>query len=354
MKIEIVTIHRLNNFGSAFQAMALYRYISELGYDVELLDYHPSYYKGNKLKNFIGRMLFFKELQNRERKFNSFIENNTRLSKLHYTKFTEVRDRYPKADLYIAGGDQLWNYNHICGNDDTYKLTFWNGRKISYGTSLGCNVFSNEQLQDLKSKISSYESIGVREKQSVLLLSSLGLNATWVVDPVMLYSKDLYENILIAPREIEKYVFVYLVAPSKTLDDVINFLAKECKLKIIVYSGFGHKCRCDEQKRDLGPEEVIGYIRNAEFVLSSSFHATVFSILFQKKFAVILPGDTTNERLYDLLSWTDLQDTIVSAFEDIVNIYKKKSWYTLELQQIIEERVEASKKYLQKAIKGNN
>lgn len=353
MKIEIVTIHRLNNFGSAFQAMALYKYINQLGYEVELLDYHPNYYKGKKLRNYIGRVLFFKDLKKREQKFNSFIENNTKLSKLHYTKFTQVNNKYPEADLYIAGGDQLWNYNHICGNDDIYKLTFWNGRKISYGTSMGCNSFTKEQMLDLKSKISMYEAISLRERQSVAMLADMGLNATWVVDPVMLNEREMYEKLLISPNEKEKYVFVYLVSPSTLLDGVIEFLSKVCGLKVIVYSGFGHKCKCDEQKRELGPEEVIGYIKNAEFVLSSSFHATVFSILFEKRFAVILPGETTNERLYDLLTWTKFEDTIISEIEDIKNIYDKENWYTPELKKIIDNRIKESQKYLKEAIRGD-
>lgn len=350
MKIEIVTIHRLNNFGSAFQAMALYEYIDKLGYDVELLDYDPSYYKGKKLKNYISRIVFYSTIKRRTQKFDQFIEKNTKLSRQRYHSYKEVKEAYPKANLYIAGGDQLWNYHHICGNDDVYKLCFYNGKKISYGTSMGGDQFSEAQLCDLKEKVSEFESIALREKQSLEIFEGLGLKATWVVDPVMLLPVERYEELLKNPNEKLPYVFVYLVAHSEFLEKAVEYLSKVCGLKVIVYSGLGHKCKCDEQKRELGPEEVIGYIKNAEFILSSSFHATVFSILFQKKFSVILPGETTNQRLYDLLSWTGLEDTVIQNMEQLERLYKKENWYTEELSEIIKHRIENSENYLKTAI----
>lgn len=352
MRIEILTIHRLNNFGSALQAMALYEYIADLGYDVEIIDYHPAYYNGNKIRNYVGRILYRKNIANREKKFDEFLNRNVRLSVHRYKMLEALEKNHPAADLYIAGGDQLWNYHHICGKDDTYKLVFWHGRKISYGTSMGGNFFSKEQLLDLKSKIKDFETISLREKQSLSLLKEIGLNATWVVDPVMLLPTDRYKKLMIKPKEREKFAFVYLVSPSAILDSAVEYLSKVCKLKIIVYSGVAHKCKCDIQKRELGPEEVLGYIYNAEFVLSSSFHATVFSILFKKKFAVILPGETTNERLFDLLSWTKYEDGIIKTLSELEMLYMKDNWYTDEKEKIIEERVQESKRYLKEAIEG--
>lgn len=346
MKIEILTIHRLNNFGSAFQAMALFECIRDMGHDVELLDYHPSYYKGNKIRNHIGRIIFRKKMRKRELKFDRFIETNAKLSAIRFVSLKELQKQHPNVDLYIAGGDQLWNYNHICGNDDAYKLTFWNGRKMSYGTSLGGKEFDPIQIKDLKLKLKEFQSLSLREASSVSLLHDYGINATWVVDPVLLLPFRRYEELLIQPMEQEKYVFVYLVAPSKLLDYAVEYLSGTKGLKVIVYSGFGHKCKCDLQIRDLGPEEVLGYIRNAEFVLSSSFHATLFAIMFQKKFGVILPGEETNERIYDLLSWTNLTKGIIKKEKDIKELVDTTHFYISELDGIMEERIRRSKEYL--------
>ena len=350
MKIEIITIHRLNNFGSAFQAWALYEYISNMGYEVEILDYHPSYYKGKKIKNIVGRIIFRKDLKERERKFDQFIENNTKLSKKRYTRLSELEKNYPMADLYISGGDQLWNYYHICGNDDAYKLTFWKGRKISYGTSLGGEKLTREQLSDLCRKLTDYEHISLRESKSVKLLKQNGIQAQWVVDPVMLLPKERYEKLLIKPQEKERYVFVYLTAPSSLLDESVEYLSHKEKLKVIVYAGFGHKCKCDIQERNLGPEEVLGYIRYADFVLSASFHATLFSIMFKKKFGVILPGEETNERILDLLSWTGLKAGLVKNKGAVEHICNQDNFYHDSLDDVIDRRIEESKQYLESSI----
>lgn len=350
MKIEILTIHRLNNFGSAFQAMALYQYIESLGYDAELLDYNPKYLKGVSIKNYIGRVLFLKDYLERKNKFNRFIERRTKLSKKRYSTYDEVKNGYPKADLYVAGGDQLWNYHHVCGTDDTYKLTFFEGNKISYGTSLGGSQFSEADWQDLLVKIRGFSSISLRESLSVRQLKDLGIDATWVVDPALLLPPSVYEEMLIPPKESEEYIFVYLVSKSKLLSEIVEYVSKKLNLKVIVYSGFNKKCQCDEQKRNLGPEEVIGYIKNAKMVLSSSFHATIFSIMFRKKFAVILPGENTNERIFDLLSWTNLKDGIVRNLEDFKRVCGCDSFYRQDIDQILEQRIESSKDYLKNAI----
>ncbi len=352
MKVEIITIHRLNNFGSAFQAMALYQYIKEMGLDVEILDYHPSYYRGSTLRNYVGRLLYHRILKEREQKFDTFIETYTQLSSKRYTTITELRNSPPYADLYIAGGDQLWNFHHLCGNDDAYKLMFWQGNKISYGTSMGGKLFSDVQLHSLREKIYDFKYLSLRESHSVKQLRDLGLNAAWVVDPVMLLPAERYIRMMKLPAEKDRYVFVYLVAPSKLLDNAVAYFKNVCGYKVIVYSGLAHKCKCDTQKRALGPEEVIGYINNAEFILSSSFHATVFSIMFQKKFSVILPGEETNERIYDLLSWTNMQDTIIKTEKDIEKTLYKQQWYTAENEEVIRSRVDASKQYLDTAIRG--
>lgn len=354
MKIEILTIHRLNNFGSAFQAMALCEYLNNMGHNAEILDYHPDYYKGNKLKNRIGRILFRKMYLNRERKFSEFVRKYIPVSERRLRTYEEVVTYHPKADVYVSGGDQLWNYYHICGNDDTYKLTFWNGRKISYGTSLGGKDFSEENLKDLCEKIKDFESLAVRESSSVDLLNANHISAEWVVDPVMLLPAKRYEEIMVSPEEDRKYAFVYLVSPSKLLDETVEYLSNVCGLKIIVYAGLGHKCKCNAQKRELSPEEVIGYIKNAEIVLSSSFHATVFSLLFKKKFAVILPDVHTNERLYDLLNWTMLEDTILNDCKGLMNIMDDDTFYKQATFNIIDKRIAQSQKYIERVFVERN
>lgn len=350
MKIQIITIHRLNNFGSTFQAYALYKYLSDELYDVEIIDYHPRYFLCPSIKTRVGQMIYRKEFKDREVKFKRFVEGNIKLTKRKYSSYGDLSRLIPSADVYMVGSDQLWNYHYDCGKDDSYKLTFCNGVKVSYGTSLGKNNFTNEELNDLRSKISDYKFVSVRESKSVDVLKSIGIDAYWVVDPVLLLDRHEYQKFTIKPTE-DKYAFVYLVSTSNILIEAIELLSSRLGLKIIVYSGLARKCKCDKQLRNLGPEEALSYIVHAEFILSASFHATLFSVMFKKNFATLLPGVGSNERIEDLLSWTNLHSRIIYDKNDLERIFSCKPNYKKEMTDIINGRILKSKEMLKDVLK---
>ena len=164
MKIRIITIHCIPNFGSVFQSYALCEYLKSQGYtDVEIIDYNPTYYKSKSLRAFAGKILNFGSYLRRTRKFREFIERNLPLSNDSFLTIEEMKKYDFSADVYIAGGDQLWNVYHKCGNDDAYKLTWVTGKKISYATSLGQTDFTVEQIKKLAEKISDFSAVSVRE-----------------------------------------------------------------------------------------------------------------------------------------------------------------------------------------------
>lgn len=310
MKIQIITIHKINNFGSVFQAYGLCEYLNRNGYNAETIDYMPSYFRKSALKSRLLGYLNYSALQSRRKKFDTFVRENIPLTKHEYLSLEELNQNPPEADVYIAGGDQLWNNHYPCGNDDAFKLTFCKGKKISFGTSLGRDNFSKEDLLSLKEKIHDFEKISVRETSSVSMLASVGLDSEWVCDPVLLLTREDYSRFVSDRPLKEKYAFVYLVPASELLDKAVRFLSEK-GYKIVLCSGMRKKCYCDVFRKDLGPDEVLSYIANADFVLSASFHATLFSILFEKEFATLLPNKNTNARIEDLLTWTSLKDRIV-------------------------------------------
>ncbi|MGI6334765.1 MAG: polysaccharide pyruvyl transferase family protein [Saccharofermentanales bacterium] len=116
MKISILTIHSIHNFGSVFQAYALCKYLNDQGYEAEIIDYNPIYFRRKSLKTIIGQWLFFKQYNTRKRKFETFINENIRLSSHKYFSLDDLKDNPPQADIYIAGGDQLWNSYHDSGS----------------------------------------------------------------------------------------------------------------------------------------------------------------------------------------------------------------------------------------------
>lgn len=317
MKIKIITIHRIPNFGSVFQCYALCMYLKKIGYDdVKVIDYNPVYFKNKSLKSKIGILLNFFKYKNREKKFNDFIKKNIPITEKKFNNFNDLKKHNFNSDLYIAGGDQLWNVYHNCGNDDSYKLTWTNGKKISYGTSLGQTYFSETEIKELAEKIKDFSAVSVRESSSVELLKKYNINAIHCVDPVFLLSPNEY-NKFIKQVNQPKYLLIYLVTPSNLLNECVKKIKEKFNLKVILCSGFSKKCYCDEFLKDLGPDEILSYIKNATIILSSSFHATAFSTIFKKQFFTILPDKFTNERILDFLKLNNLDDRIITSTSEI-------------------------------------
>lgn len=348
MNIKILTIHCIPNFGSVFQTYALSEHLKMCGYgNIEVIDYRPSYYKPHSLRTIIGMLLNLKKYIVRSRKFEFFIKENTTISVKEYHTLQQLIEAGIQADVVIAGGDQLWNVYHDCGKDDAYKLAFTNSKQISYATSMGQSGFTKEQLIELASKIRSFSAVSVRESSSVNQLQQVGIKAEQCVDPVYLLSAKQYGKFI---KEIphKHYLLVYLVTPSSLLDKTIKYLSEKYNLQVILCSGFSKKCQCDVFLSDLGPEEILSYIKHADIVLSASFHATTFSLIFQKQFFTILPDPNTNERIVDLLSTRGLSDRIVTETSDLKSCLSENIDYNNICSY--EPVIEKSKAYLKRAI----
>ena len=347
LKIRIITIHDIPNFGSVFQGYALCRYLISQGYtDTEIIDYSPKYYNKNNIRSLIGKLLNYKAYKSRAKKFRCFIEKYLPLTKKHFTKISQLERFDFSADVYIAGGDQLWNVYHDSGRDDAYKLTWIKaGKKISYATSMGQTGFTQNELEQLAEKISDFSAISVREKSSTQMLSKVGVRSVQCVDPVFLLDPSEYKK-FIKPINQPRYLLVYLVTPSELLESCISYLSKKHGLKVILCSGFSKKCTCDQFLKDLGPDEILSYIYHADIVLSSSFHATAFSLIFKKKFFAILFHEHTNERIVDLLRMVEMPNRIIMDEVGPGNILRMFDISSLDNYCKL---IEFSKKYL----KGN-
>lgn len=350
MKCSIITIHHIHNFGSIFQAYSLYRFLEKNGYETDLVDYRPAYYETgkNKVKTLIGRALNFGAYQRRKHKFENFINTCDKLSSQRFTTQSELEKYYGEDDrTFIAGGDQLWNNYHPCGNDDAYKLTFVKkGKKLAYGTSMGRDNFAEGELSALAEKVEDFETIMLRERSGV---EQLGRHSkvplSHAIDPVGLLDVEEFKKIAKKPDISEPYAVMYLADSSPALDAAVEKLSKEMGLKIVHICGFKKKCYCDVFEKDSGPEEILGYILNADFVLSASFHATMFSLLFNKPFATLLPGAKTNARIEDILSYVGLENRIIHTAEETDRLTSKIDFTSVN-EKIDEFRAVSQQKLL--------
>lgn len=325
MKSFIITIHHIHNFGSIFQAYALARFLKLNGYDAEIIDYRPNYYNfgRNKFKTIIGKILNLFPYCKRKKKFESFISNHDNLSEKQFHDISELEKSFRhNNDIFIAGGDQLWNDYHHCGKDDSYKLTFTDSpRKIAYGTSMGRDNFSDDALKKLSVLVNGFNKIMLREQSTVAILRKfIRIPIDHVIDPVGLLEVKEFSSLAVKPSIKEPYAVMYLADSGELLNSAIEFLSQKMGLKIVHICGFKKKCFCDYFIKDAGPEEILGYIIHADFVLSASFHATMFSLMFQKQFATLLPGEQTNARINDLLKHVGLENRIVRAEDDLAQL----------------------------------
>ncbi|MCO5385777.1 MAG: polysaccharide pyruvyl transferase family protein [Desulfosporosinus sp.] len=259
-----------------------------------------------------------------------------------YRTYQDLCDNPPQADVYMVGSDQVWNVTFPCGQDDAYYLNYIDSPyKMSYASSLG-REFTATQLYDLKEKIQSLSYISVREKISSSQLSTVGVNAKNVLDPVFLISKDQYLQDL-TPPPCKDYLLVYAINEDKLLDSVAQRIALERKLKIVLIGGFAKKIKCDAFYRSAGPKEFLSLIANADFILTSSFHGTAFSLVFNKQFAIVQP-EINSLRIDDILNSVGLTDRVIKTFNDF-EIYKKTIDYNT-VNHKLNLLIEQSKQYL--------
>ena len=354
MKTKMITIHNIANFGSVFQAMALNRYLKQCGHQCEVIDYNPPYFTKGSLRTRVGRLLNYRSYRYRARKYRDFVSEYMDLTSRNYTSNAELCAAQEEADIFLAGGDQLWNEFYDCGQDDAYKLTFTDGRKAAFGTSLGKNKFSVDGMRRLTDAVRSFEGIGIRERSGVELLQNAGIKqACHVCDPIfLLFKEDYMKHIRSVPLK-EKYVFVYLVQASELLNQAVEYISKKLGLKVVLYSGFISKCRSDIKIKELGPDETLSYLFNADFVLSASFHASAFSVMFHKQFITLLPGENTNARIEDFLTLLGLKNRFVTDRPSLEKaIAEPIAWDNVD--HVLEDHIARSKAYLQRILENSN
>lgn len=316
MIIKTITLHCTDNCGSTLQSMALQRYLALQGHDVEIVNYRPRYlkYNGSFIKSIAKSILFFKEVRNQNRKNKDFEKKFLVETVKKYKNYRQLEKDVPEADLYITGSDQIWNPSYLCGNDPAYYLDFVPNEipRYAYAASVGKKDVPDDQKKLIVSYAKDFSGISVREKITEEWLSNdVECSVHHVCDPVFLLNSDDYRKIEKKPDNLGKYILVYLVQSSPLLDQLLDYLRKKLDAKVVLIYGARKNCNCDIHIRDVSPDEFLGYIDQAEYVVASSFHATAFSCILQKQFSVVLPAKNT-ERISDILSVAGLEKRIVT------------------------------------------
>lgn len=335
MKVALITIFDNINLGTIFQAYALAEKITNLGHKVELINYirpHETTFgqvidkfsqSGNLLKRMFNSFVYLTVVPYAKRRLKLPISKKFELSKV-CTTIEELKRANIIADVFMTGSDQVWNCSYNHGVDECYFLGFTNKKKCAYAASVGTDVFPEEYLSKVKNLLSSYDKITVRENQTCKYLKKIGFkDVECVLDPTLLISKDEWlEKFNLkdkAPLMKEKYLLVYSV--ESTINDFIfqqaKMIADERGLKIVALTSGGplllrkYRTICDKIYSFADTRKFLSLLRDASFVVASSFHGTAFSINFNKEFITITPP-RFNIRMRSIIEQFNLNSRIVT------------------------------------------
>ena len=378
MKIGIVTLPFNSNYGGLLQAYALQSVLKQMGNEVLTVNqYSKSMPLRMKILSFgrrsILRLIFRKQIVVRtwpngqeesiiSQHTNRFIEENIITTQLIRSKKDfDLLYKY-NFDAYIVGSDQVWRpkyspclENHFLGflkNNSKIK-------RIAYAASFGVDnwEYSPSQTKTCSSLVKQFNSVSVREDSAINLCKKyLGIDAVQNLDPTLLISKEEYIN-LVVNDNIPKHsgtLLVYILDLSAEKKNIIKQVTELLKLTPIstMPEGLFREVGSKNLKHCIYPP-VTYWLRgfmDSEFVITDSFHGTVFSIIFNKPFLAI--GNTKRgiTRFISLLKMFGLEDRLIQpGNNDITKKINTKINYST-INVILEKRKIEALSFLQNAL----
>ncbi len=363
MRIGILTFHRADNYGALLQAYALYTVLSKKEPKTELIDYRckaienfyqyglfPHLSKNPKYWPALFKELHAKKLQ--KKRCIQFREAYLPLSSSYYNDSdrAEVEERY---DLIVTGSDQVWNPGITAGKNDWYAFHRQSKHAtiVSYAASVGGLHSFQFYFRFYQSDLNSYDLISVREKNASEYLSRELKKPTFcALDPTLLMEKAEWEK-MIRKQKVEKepYLLYYDVTTNKVARKIAERIAQEKNLKLIHFNRSIRNSNTSHYVQMAGPLEFLTLLHQAAVVVTSSFHGTVFSIQFEKRF-IAIPHPNTADRVIELLSVLELKDRICENDRpDVLDIIDREIDYSHVKQKLSALRIQ-SLNYLDQCI----
>lgn len=369
MKIGILTHPLGTNYGGMLQNYALQTVLKRLGHTPETLHYCLPTSAKIKVLSFCGRLLKRLKGQNvplrgwptkdeedticqNTRKFIEGNINTTELVPLSKIRFFKING----YDAFIVGSDQVWRgdrgYTHqffLSDFKDSYVP------KISYAASMGVDwwSFNKKDTELCKDLIKEFRAVSVREESAVTLCKEhLCVEAKLVLDPTLLLDSSDYRNLIshtFAKNVPEKYMMIYVLdksAEKKAIIDSASYTLSLPTHEVMAKSYFGEVGKSRLQDCILPKvEDWIRGFANADYVITDSFHGTVFSIIFNKQFVAIANYERGASRFLSLLKMLGIEDRLVESVEGAKSILNKKIDYT-KVNEILTSKKEESIAFL--------
>lgn len=358
MRIGILTMNRIINYGSFLQAYALREMLRQLGYEAEFLDIGPdkkTYYNmygenpeyaKNMLKARLHGLLGHWQVSQRMRSE----QRNWKYYHTLYHSFPQWWEKYLDMgrednlncsyDTIVVGSDEVFN----CTQESFWGTNMkWFGegleadRIFSYAASFGFTTW--ERLGDfglqrtVKEKLKNFRALSVRDENSRHIAQLCGVKAVNHLDPVLVYD---YESMVKKDKRLEKNLIVYTY-PDRLKEpgviDQIKAIAKNEGLKLVSIGSYYDWC----ENPVLTPFQVLQYFYNAKYVVTDTFHGTVFSLKLATPFATLV-RESNQQKLGDLLERMGQQDVAVTEGDDLATVLHRQVPAEELKQRLLEER----------------
>lgn len=386
--IGLVTCYFHHNYGSMLQAYATEMIMQQMGLPFETIACKRprDYMVENKLIYIIKKLLIAdwnmflgkRKIANAKKKYPDFKRN----SECRDKKFDEFANKYFHTSVFaknreelenlafnysafIVGSDQLWRTDSVEHGYYTLEWVPDNIRKIAYSTSIGVKEVPWFQIKKNKRFMNRFQFMALREQSACDLVYKLtGRKVQVVLDPTLLFTGEQWMKIQDEkPLTEDKYIFCYLLGNNPDQRQLIKDLQKRIGMKIVALQHLddyipSDEVFADEAPYNVGPAEFLNYIRNASYVCTDSFHCSVFSILYKKRFFTFsrfneTAKQNTNTRIDNLLNITGLVSRRVNtnmSVDDLLNLPLNFEGVDEKLNILRK----SSKDYITNALKGLN
>lgn len=333
MKIGILTFHRAHNYGAVLQAYALQEMLRSKGHHVEFIDYRNPYLLGvyncfswkrfitKNVKRAIKELSLIIKRKRRYDNFQHFIESKLYVSNQSYN--------LTSYDIIIIGSDQVWNTKLTHGFDFMYwgNWEHHNTVVVSYAASMEDHISSDKKLE-MSRLLKNFDFVSVREenlKSQLRLLTDKNINV--VVDPTLLLNRERWLDIEIKPIVKGNYILLYQVRNNGIAENMAKQISKRMNAKIVHLSAridLGN----DKETISSGPLEFLNLFCYAKFVVCTSFHGTIFSLIYHVPFCSVILKDGNDARVINILSQVGLEKRGVSEYTDY--LFSPVNWKSVD------------------------
>lgn len=373
MKIGILTLPLHSNYGGILQAYALQTVLERMGHDVFFIEKdrkirNPSICRIAKrvVKKFFLRKkieVFLEKKQNREQ---PIVCSNTWKfvdRKIKFFRSPQNMRNIPKDsfDAIVVGSDQIWRRIYFTSMvDSDYRNAFlrfasrWSCKKIAYAASFGVDEWQSslEETREIKDLLERFDAVSVRECDAVSLCKEkIGVAASFVLDPTMLLEKEEYEKLIDehATEPCSGNMLCYFLDETEEKRKLKEKIAQERNLVPFNVNSYAEDPRKKLSERVQPPvEQWLRAFSESHFVLTDSFHACVFSILFKKPFVAVGNKQRGLSRFQSLLGTLALLDHLIMSTDGYDG---SKSYEISERSYILMEKLKCeSMFFLERAL----